>query len=93
MGMETVTRTEPFRIRIKPDLKRRLDEMFARKRISQQEGGEALLTWLLAQDDVVQSVVMGQIAAKAELFKLIEWRMLAPKQGQGKVHAHRGLEK
>jgi hypothetical protein len=52
--------------------------MCERKRISKQDAVDGLLTWVMTQDEVVQSMVLGQIRPQPDLIELVLRRLGNP---------------
>jgi len=48
-------------VRADPDLKEAVDNLLERKKITQQASINAMFRWLLLQDDMLQSIVLGQV--------------------------------
>lgn len=62
---------ESFRFRLPGQLKEEWVRMCLTKKISQQEAIEAVIGFLLAQDDTTRSMLLGQIAATDDLIELV----------------------
>lgn len=56
-----VSKDESMRIRWDADEKKRLDELWQAKKVSQQEAVVQVLRWFARQDDLFQSIILGQI--------------------------------
>lgn len=69
---------ENLRIRLSPELKQRFDEVIARKKISQQDAIEHLIEWACGQDDLLLSMLFGQVAPanNAELVRIVNARLV-----------------
>jgi len=65
-----------LRIQIPPDMIQQWEDFCEKKKIKQQPVIESMLRWLLDQNDVAQSMILGQIEPTPELLKMV----LAPKQ-------------
>lgn len=55
---------ENLRIRLEQPIKERLEAFLKAKKITQQEAMEALIAWMLDQDSLLQSLILGQIEPK-----------------------------
>jgi hypothetical protein len=64
-----------FKIRVPEQLKQAWDDLLTEKKISQQDAGLALLRWILDQDDVLQSMVLGQVKPAPDLARVIAQRL------------------
>jgi hypothetical protein len=66
-----------LKVLIDADLKARLDQLLERKRISLTAGVDAMVGWLLEQDSLLQSAVLGQVEPKdrADVARLVLKRM------------------
>lgn len=73
---------ENFRFRLDPEKKRRWVEMCDRKNVGQQDAIESILGWVLAQDDLTQSMLLGQIAATDDLLEMVLRRLLGNPQAK-----------
>lgn len=74
--------SDSLRVRMPPEQKVAWIELCDRKKISQQDAVTSLLQWLLEQEDIVQSMVIGQTAPDSELVDWILHR-LAERRGGG----------
>jgi DUF917 family protein len=64
-----------LKVRLKPAIKTAWDELLERKKISQQDAGTSLIQWILDQDDVLQSMVLGQVKPAPDLARVIAQRL------------------
>src|SRR6476620_6681048 len=72
--------SEPVKFRVEPDMKQRWDALLERKKITQQDAGLALVQWLLESDDLLQSMVLGQVNPAEDLAGIVV-RRLVKKRG------------
>jgi hypothetical protein len=79
-----VAEFENLRIRVRGAVNSAFNEFVERKRMSKQDAIEGMLTWLLAQDDLVQSMVLGQVRADPDLVAYV----LAKLAGDAAAHAN-----
>lgn len=70
-----VTEQKNLRIVIPADLKDQWESLVESKGITQQKAIESLVRLLLAQDDLAQSVLLGQLKPTPDVMKLIYQRM------------------
>jgi len=64
-----------LRIRLDTAAKEKIDATFARKKISQQDGVRAIMLWFADQDDLVQSVILGQVAPTTAIMEMMMERL------------------
>ena len=69
-----------IKIRLDPELKKKIDDLLSRKQITQVAAMNSLLEWLVVQDDLLQSMILGQLDDDADLLTLALRRRLALKQ-------------
>ena len=79
-----VSSDQGLRIRVPEDLKRSWLSLCEAKKISQQDAATSLLAWIVSQDDLVQSMVLGQVQPSADLVTLVLNRMVAV-DGEGRM--------
>lgn len=87
---------ENLRIRMSPSTKATFDALIKRKKISQQDAIVSLVTMLMAQDDVVQSVLLGQILPHPDVVELAIRRLAesaAHGKGAKRLKPYVGVEK
>lgn len=72
---------ESLRIRVSGDVKRELDALVERKQTTQQAVVNSVLRWLFEQDDLVQSMVLGQVRPSEDLAELIIRRLAEKARG------------
>ncbi len=75
---------ENLRIRISTDLKERWTAACERKKISQQDAINEMMEWFLGQEDLVQSMIFGQIESTPELHRLVLNKLMERSQKTGK---------
>ena len=67
-------------VRLEPALKAELDAVLTRKKVSQQTAVTELIRWWIAQDDLLQSAIIGQVTLEPpdDITTLIVKRMTQP---------------
>lgn len=61
---------ENLRVRVPADINAKLTDFSESRRISKQDVIEAMLSWLLLQDELVQAMILGQIRPTAKLRRI-----------------------
>jgi hypothetical protein len=69
--MFTMTEEVNLKFMIDAELRDRLGELLDRKRTTLTRGMAELISWLLDQDDVTQSMILGQIRPTPALIKMV----------------------
>ena len=78
--MLVVANVENFKFRVSPDLKKRWLAFCETKRISQRDAIVATVEFLLAQDEVIQSMLLGQVQSSPDLIELVLRRLAKPRK-------------
>lgn len=78
--------TENVRIRVSPELKSKWDAMLAGRKISQQDAAVSLMEWLVEQEPLIQTMVLGQVpeADKGELARFVLERLAKGGKAKGR---------
>lgn len=84
MLVENQKGTKIFKVDIDPRVVDQMKELFERRNISQVAGATSLFKWLLSQDELFQSIILGQVPDDSvkEVAQLILKRL--SKSGPGK---------
>lgn len=64
-------RTKGFHVRLSPRVWDLMREVLDRKRIDNTAAVNQIIDWFVEQDDLVQSMVLGQITATPELVSML----------------------
>jgi hypothetical protein len=70
-----------FRVDMKGELKERWEAMLANRKISQVDAIDALFSWIVGQEDIVQAMVLGQLPPSVDLLRVIFARTEGLKMG------------
>jgi hypothetical protein len=73
---------ENFRFRLDGKLKEEFMEMCEQRKISQQEAISAVIGWIVNADDLMQSMILGQLPATDDLVQIVLRRMSKHRDGQ-----------
>ncbi len=77
----------PLKVSIDAALKERFNELLERKRITAKDGIQGMVRWVLEQDTLLQSIVLGQIEEKDTdaVLSLVVQRRQDPRKFDGLV--------
>lgn len=64
---------ENLRIRVASEVNERLSRFCDKKRISKQDVIDGMLRWFLDQEDLVQSLIAGQLTPNAALLEMVKF--------------------
>jgi len=80
---------EDLRVRLKDGLKEQFDAVLKRKKMKQVTGVNQLVAWFIAQDDLFQSMILGQIGpdSTTEIAQLLLEKILADQSPHTKQRA------
>lgn len=78
---------ESMRIPLPPELFAKWRSLLQQKKISQQMAVVALIEWFMNQDDLFQSIILGQLNSdgQADVAELILQRMAGRSKGKGSI--------
>jgi hypothetical protein len=65
------TDSKSLRVNVPADMREKWESFCERKKVKQQPAIEFLMRWMLAQDDLVQSMVLGQVESSPDLIKFV----------------------
>jgi hypothetical protein len=70
-----------LRINLPVKVKEKWQQLCDEKNISQQRAAEALVMWFISQDDVAQSMLLGQLKESPDLIELMTKRKRRKRYG------------
>lgn len=78
-----------LRVRLRPGLKEKLDDAIGAKKTSQQSAVNELVAWFVAQDGMLQSLILGQVDEqyRAQVARLILARMAGEDEPPAKIRS------